>query len=69
MFTILNERDVEQRFGMATLIIYFALSFLACIAILLSSNQSAPVGEADVVALKSSVHNDEESPEIATPSE
>ena len=36
VFTILNERGVEQRYGILTLTIYFVLSFLACIQILRS---------------------------------
>mmetsp|Transcript_4091 Transcript_4091/g.7270 ORF Transcript_4091/g.7270 Transcript_4091/m.7270 type:complete len:153 (+) Transcript_4091:115-573(+) len=36
VFTILNEEGVQQRYGMATLIVYFVLSFLACIQILRS---------------------------------
>jgi hypothetical protein len=36
VFTILNERGVEQRYGILTLTIYFVLSFLSCIQILRS---------------------------------
>ena len=45
VFTILNERDVSQRIGMATLNIYFLLAFLALCRVLWS-NQPAAVGEA-----------------------
>jgi hypothetical protein len=46
VFTILNEYEVSQRIGIATLNVYFLLAFLSLCKVLLASNQPAAVGEA-----------------------
>jgi MFS-type transporter involved in bile tolerance (Atg22 family) len=46
VFTILNEYEVSQHIGIATLNVYFLLAFLALCQVLLASNQPAVVSEA-----------------------
>jgi MFS-type transporter involved in bile tolerance (Atg22 family) len=48
VFTVLNERDISQRIGIATLNVYFILAFLALCRVLVS-RKHAVVGEAQQV--------------------